>query len=109
MNLSDREPVSSLPEPSERIRLRLLFGATQADIASEIGVTRQMVNRWERGHSEPSGENRTRYAALLAAWAAREIAIATEIKKAGDSLQVGQVTPATLERILATAHAPERR
>lgn len=88
MGIDKRAPIPSLPEPAERIRLRKLFRTTQREIAAHIGVTRQMVNRWERGHSEPSGENRERYAELLAAWARSESQIATEIKNGGDLISV---------------------
>jgi DNA-binding XRE family transcriptional regulator len=69
MSIADRAPMAPLPEPAERIRLRKLFGATQKDIAAEIGVTRQIVNRWEMGRSEPAGKNREAYSRLLTTWA----------------------------------------
>jgi len=88
MDITNRGPMMPLPEPRERIRLRKLFAVTQTEVAAHIGVTRQMVNRWERGHSEPSGVNRARYAELLASWARSENKIKTEIKKAGDLIDV---------------------
>jgi len=72
MDIGNREPIASLPEPAERVRLRKLFGVTQREVAVHIGVTRQMVNRYELGRSEPGGINRTRYAELLATWARGE-------------------------------------
>jgi transcriptional regulator with XRE-family HTH domain len=84
MDITSREPVPTLPVPAERARLRKLFGVTQNEIAAHIGVTRQMVNRYEHGRSEPGGNARARYAELLATWARSESQISTEIKKAGD-------------------------
>lgn len=72
MSIEDRDPVPNLPDPAERIRLRELFGVTQAELAAHIGVTRQMVNRYEHGRSAPTGAIRARYASLLAAWARKE-------------------------------------
>lgn len=88
MNLTNREPIAPLPEPAERVRLRMLFAVTQAELASEMHVTRKTVYAWEHGISEPGGSNRQRYAALLAAWARNENQIATEIKQAGDLIYV---------------------
>jgi DNA-binding XRE family transcriptional regulator len=79
MNLSDRNPIPTLPEPSERIRLRELFGTTQSEVAEHIKVTRQMVNRYENGRSEPTGATRILYAELLTAWSN------TEHERMGDS------------------------
>jgi transcriptional regulator with XRE-family HTH domain len=88
MDITSREPIAPLPEPAERARLRKLFAVTQLEVAKHIGVTRQMVNRYERSHSEPSGKARERYAELLATWARSESQIKTEIKKAGDLIHL---------------------
>ena len=61
-----------LPEPGERIRLRKSFRVTRRVLAASIGVTQKTVERWELGTSEPTGENRNDYAAILAAWAQSE-------------------------------------
>lgn len=66
------KPILSLPEPSERVRLRNLFGVTQTTLAGRLGVTRRTVHAWESGKSEPTGDNRSRYADMLALWASRE-------------------------------------
>lgn len=87
MSITGREPVPALPEPAERIRLRQLFGVTQNEVAEHIGVIRRTVYAWEHG-AEPIGENRVRYAELLASWARDETRIRTEIKTAGDSIEV---------------------
>jgi DNA-binding XRE family transcriptional regulator len=67
-DLITRDPVPPLPPPRERARLRRVFGVTQQKLADAIGVSRKTVNEWERGTTEPSGSNRTEYAAVLAAW-----------------------------------------
>lgn len=70
--LVSREPVPELPKPRERVRLRKRFGVTQAQLAGALKVTRQTVISWEAGDSEPAGERRQEYAAILSAWAATE-------------------------------------
>jgi DNA-binding XRE family transcriptional regulator len=69
--LADR-PLARLPEATERVRLRNLFGVTQATLADRLGVTRRTIHAWESGKSEPTGENRDRYAEMLAVWSERE-------------------------------------
>jgi DNA-binding XRE family transcriptional regulator len=71
-DLASLMPIPELPEPSERIRLRNLFKATQSDLATEIGITRKAVYAWEHGISNPVGLNREAYAALLKSWADTE-------------------------------------
>ena len=70
MSLTDREPISILPVPSERVRLRQRFGATQEEVARALGVTRKTVREWEHG-TEPTGERRSKYASLLRHWQVR--------------------------------------
>jgi transcriptional regulator with XRE-family HTH domain len=88
MSIYDREPIVPLPEPAERNRLRELFGVTQTEIAEEIGVTRQMVNRYETGRSEPTGHNREVYSRILATWARTEARVRNELKTAGNSIRL---------------------
>ena len=39
---------------SDRVkRIRIALGETQARFAQRIGVSPDMVHRWERGHAEP--------------------------------------------------------
>lgn len=54
-----------LPQPQMRRALRLAAGATQSEIASECGVDRASVSRWENGHRTPRGEHLVRYSAVL--------------------------------------------
>jgi DNA-binding XRE family transcriptional regulator len=67
-DIDQRPPVPSLPEPAERLRLRELYGVTQTEVAKHIGVTRQAIYNWEHGLYEPTGDNRVKYAGLLATW-----------------------------------------
>lgn len=69
MNLT---PIPELPEPAERARLRKLFGVTQLFLAETLGVSRKTIVRTERGLTEPTGEFRNEYAAILNAWAETE-------------------------------------
>lgn len=74
MNLSDlisREPVPRLPPAAERAELRKAFGVTQDEAAKALEVSRQTFNSWERGHSEPTGANRVKYADVLTKWRER--------------------------------------
>jgi DNA-binding transcriptional regulator YiaG len=70
--LADIAPVADLPEPSERMRLRNKFGVSQQTLADTLGVSRKTVWTWEAGKKGPTGENRKRYAQLLALWQQRE-------------------------------------
>lgn len=65
------KPLGLLPPPSERKRLRMAFGITQAKLAGELGVSRQMIVAYERG-SEPTGETRDKYRKILNALSQRE-------------------------------------
>lgn len=66
------KPIPRLPEPAERIRLREAFGITQQTLADAIGISRRSVHAYEHGKSEPTGENRVKYAEILAHWAKTE-------------------------------------
>lgn len=97
MNITDRTPVSRLPEPDERIRLRVLFGVTQDELADEVGVSRKTVYAWEHGLSNPTGRKREAYAAVLTAWAQKESVLSQEMRKAGDAVSVD--TDGVIQRI----------
>jgi DNA-binding transcriptional regulator YiaG len=73
-SLMSRQPVSvpELPSPAERIRLRKLFGVSQARLAASMLIARKTIIRWEAGTAEPTGEKRNEYAAILSAWAETE-------------------------------------
>lgn len=61
-----RRPLDTpLPEPAERKRIRTAYGVTIQAVADVVGVSRMSVTAWERGSSEPTGENATKYAQLL--------------------------------------------
>ncbi|MFB7711324.1 helix-turn-helix domain-containing protein [Streptomyces sp. NPDC056105] len=61
-----QSPPSPLPGPKERRRLRESKSLTQAQVAAEVGVTRETVRAWESGRSTPRGHKRETYAKLLA-------------------------------------------
>jgi DNA-binding XRE family transcriptional regulator len=67
VNITEREPIPALPPPPERKRLREAFGVTQTELAGELNVSRQMIVAYERG-SEPTGQTRIKYAAILKSW-----------------------------------------
>ena len=54
-----------LPPPSTRKVLRSDAGLTLAELASQLGVTKQALWYWEAGLRQPSGENRIAYARAL--------------------------------------------
>jgi transcriptional regulator with XRE-family HTH domain len=60
----------TLPEPSERRRIRVAAGLPQQAIADACGVDQSTVWRWERGEMEPRGEHLVRYVAVLGRLAA---------------------------------------
>ncbi len=61
-----RRPLKSpLPSPAERKRVRIDYGVTIQAVADVLGVSRMSVTAWEKGTSEPTGENATKYAELL--------------------------------------------
>jgi DNA-binding XRE family transcriptional regulator len=72
IDLANLQPISPLPEPAERVRLRKQFGVTQVMLAAELGVSRKTIIRTEQGFTEPTCEFRNKYAAILAAWAETE-------------------------------------
>ncbi|MFD5267084.1 helix-turn-helix domain-containing protein [Streptomyces sp. NPDC058335] len=58
-----------LPPPGERRRLREKASLTQAQLAAQLGVSRETVRAWETGRSTPSGRKRESYGKLLASLA----------------------------------------
>ncbi|MCY0922353.1 helix-turn-helix domain-containing protein [Streptomyces sp. H27-G5] len=60
-----------LPSPEERARIRKEFGISQKNLGDLLGVTRLSVSMWERGETDPQGENRKKYAEALAKMAQR--------------------------------------
>ena len=55
-----------LPEPDERVRIRVSAGVSQRALADVIGVTGVACHRYEHGQRTPRGETRRRYAEALA-------------------------------------------
>lgn len=56
---------SPLPSPEKRKRIRIDYGVTIQAVADVIGVSRMSVTAWEKGTSEPTGDNAIKYAELL--------------------------------------------
>lgn len=54
-----------LPPPRLAREIRLAAGASQAQIADELGVATNTVTRWENGSRRPRGTTRIAYAELL--------------------------------------------
>ncbi|MFC8389607.1 MULTISPECIES: helix-turn-helix domain-containing protein [unclassified Streptomyces] len=61
-----RSPVTPLPSPDERRRLRAAASLTRRQLAERVGVRPETVRAWESGRSTPRGRNREAYAKLLA-------------------------------------------
>lgn len=57
-----------LPPPDLRRTLRRVAGASQADVAEVIGVTRQAVQLWEAGTRTPRDGNLDAYLDVLQAF-----------------------------------------
>lgn len=60
-----QSPATPLPPPKERRRLREAGSLTQAQVATEVGVSRETVRSWETGRTTPRGRKREAYAKLL--------------------------------------------
>ncbi|MFE6807354.1 helix-turn-helix domain-containing protein [Streptomyces sp. NPDC057681] len=73
-----QSPPCPLPAPKERRRLRESKSLTQAQVAAEVGVTRETVRAWESGRSTPTGRKRETYAKLLSSAEAEGQAPAAE-------------------------------
>lgn len=57
-----------LPAPHECRTLRLRAGASQAEVAAEVGVSKQAVGRWESGTTQPTSRHIGPYLACLDAF-----------------------------------------
>ncbi len=63
---------STLPSVKARRLIREAANVSQIEMAVAVGVSRWSILRWETDQSEPRGNNRRRYAGVLAAL--REVA-----------------------------------
>ena len=54
-----------LPSPATRRVLRTDAGLTLAELASQLGVTKQALWYWETGARQPRGDNRLAYVEAL--------------------------------------------
>lgn len=66
MNLIEEVRARQLPAVKVRRAIRLAAGVSQVRMAAELGIHRLTFVRWEKGSIEPRGDNRERYARLLA-------------------------------------------
>ncbi|MCX5385151.1 sigma factor-like helix-turn-helix DNA-binding protein [Streptomyces sp. NBC_00083] len=66
----DTDPMSPLPTPKERRRLREAKALSEAQVAKALGVTRATVRSWETGRTTPRGRRLAGYAKLLTAYEA---------------------------------------
>lgn len=55
-----------MPLPAEAKAIREASRLSVARLAAQIGVTRYTLHSWEAGTSTPRGDNRLRYARVLA-------------------------------------------
>jgi transcriptional regulator with XRE-family HTH domain len=55
---------NTLPPHAARRAIRMAAGASLADVAAAVGVTRARVYQWEHG-ANPSGANVARYGEVL--------------------------------------------
>ncbi|MER7202390.1 RNA polymerase subunit sigma-24 [Streptomyces sp. CB01635] len=61
-----QSPASPLPAPDERRKLRESKSLTQAQVAAQVGVTRETFRSWESGRTTPRGRKGEAYATFLA-------------------------------------------
>ncbi|MFF3936154.1 helix-turn-helix domain-containing protein [Streptomyces phaeofaciens] len=73
-----QRPATPLPPPKERRRLREAGALTQAQVAAQVGVTRETVRAWESGRATPRGRKREAYAKLLTSLTTSETEPATQ-------------------------------
>ncbi|MFR9796383.1 sigma factor-like helix-turn-helix DNA-binding protein [Streptomyces sp. MS06] len=89
-----QSPATPLPPPKERRRLREAGALTQAQLAAQVGVSRDTVRAWESGRTTPRGRKRDTYATLLASLAKPTRAQGSNRTAAGG----GRTGPATARR-----------
>ncbi|MFE9252113.1 helix-turn-helix domain-containing protein [Streptomyces sp. NPDC007088] len=66
MTSRTRTPAVPLPPPEERRRLRERHSLSRARLAARLGVSREILRKWENGRTEPRGGERETYAKVLA-------------------------------------------
>ena len=54
-----------MPDPASREALRRLAGLSRVEMARLVGVSRSAIWKWEKGHREPRGDSKARYAQVL--------------------------------------------
>ncbi|CAL9506332.1 hypothetical protein SUDANB58_03561 [Streptomyces sp. enrichment culture] len=78
-----QSPVTQLPPPKTRRRLREAASLTHTQVAKRLGVTRDTVRAWEKGRIPPHGREGEAYAKLLSALAAGRAAEVTDARDGG--------------------------
>ena len=63
--MPETDPRTELPEPHERMRIRMRAGVTLQQIADTLGVSAVTAWNWENGKDGPGRENAIRYGELL--------------------------------------------
>ena len=63
--IRDLVEAKRLPPPLLRKELRKSGGLTQADLAAQVGVTKQTIWLWEADRVKPRGMNLLRYSQAL--------------------------------------------
>ena len=77
MNLLDKiRAEQALPPARVRRSIREAAGASQRNVAAELGVSPMTISRWEDGSRTPRGEHAERYGRLLTQL--RELALGGE-------------------------------
>ncbi len=69
MNLVHRLTQRRLPSPADARAIRVAAGATQAEVAQEVGVSASAVAAWEAGVAHPRAATAERYRTVLDALA----------------------------------------
>ncbi|MFJ8443983.1 telomere-associated protein Tap [Kitasatospora griseola] len=83
--LNRAKPVSDLPMPEERVRLREAGEFTQDEVARALSTRRESVIRWEAGTTEPRPPKRAAYIRFLGS-----LAVAHGTAEPSDWLRLAQ-------------------
>ncbi|MET7516735.1 helix-turn-helix domain-containing protein [Streptomyces sp. NPDC005480] len=93
-----QSPASPLPAPAERRKLRESKSLTQAQVAAQVGVTRETVRSWESGRTTPKGRKGEAYATFLADIEAERQAPAAKATVTANAAATATTAPARTRR-----------